>query len=49
MNTPLDKLFRDRDALISGRPGRWLVVICSLALGAFLVFAQTSLRSRKGR
>ena len=42
MRTLLDKLFRDRDALISGRLGRWLVVICALALGAFLDFAQTS-------
>ena len=42
MNTLLDKLFRDRDALISGRLGRWLVAFVALALGAFLVFAQTS-------
>jgi hypothetical protein len=42
MRTLLDKLFRDRDALLSGRLGRWLVVICSLALGAFLAIAPTS-------
>jgi hypothetical protein len=42
VNTLLDKLFRDRDALISGRLGRWLIAIVALALGAFLVFAQTS-------
>ncbi len=37
-----DKLFRDRDALIAGRLGRWLIVIVALALGAFLVIAPTS-------
>ena len=42
MSALLDKLFRDRDALVSGRLGRWLVVIVALGLGAFLVFAQTS-------
>jgi hypothetical protein len=42
VNTLLDKLFRDRDALFSGRLGRWLVAIVALALGAFLVFAQAS-------
>lgn len=42
MSSLPDKLFRDRDALISGRLGRWLVVIVALGLGAFLVFAQTS-------
>ena len=34
MRTLLDKPFFDRDPLLSGRLGRWLVVICSLALGA---------------
>jgi hypothetical protein len=42
MSTVLDKLFRDRDALISGRLGRWLVALVALGLGAFLVFAQSS-------
>jgi hypothetical protein len=42
MRILLDKLFRDRDALISGRLGRWLVALVALGLGAFLVFAQTS-------
>ena len=42
MSALLDKLFRDRDALVSGRLGRWLVVLVALGLGAFLVFAQTS-------
>lgn len=37
-----DKLFRDRDALIGGRLGRWLVAIIALALGAFLAIAPTS-------
>jgi uncharacterized membrane protein len=35
----VDKLFRDRDTLISGRFGRWLVVIIALALGGFLAIA----------
>jgi uncharacterized membrane protein len=42
MRVIFDKLFRDRDALIGGRLGRWLVVILSLALGAFLAIAPTS-------
>jgi hypothetical protein len=42
VNTLLDKLFRDQDALISGRLGRLLIAVVALALGAFLVFAQTS-------
>ncbi|HEX3269733.1 MAG TPA: hypothetical protein VHR15_03715 [Ktedonobacterales bacterium] len=39
MNTLLDKLFRDRDALVGGRKGRWIVLIVALALGGFLVVA----------
>jgi hypothetical protein len=39
VNTLLDKLFRDRDALVGGRQGRWIVVIVALALGGFLVVA----------
>jgi hypothetical protein len=39
VNTLLDKLFRDRDALVGGRKGRWIVLIVALALGGFLVVA----------
>jgi type VI protein secretion system component VasK len=42
MRALLDTFFRDRDALIGGRLGRWLVVVVALALGAFLAVAPTS-------
>jgi uncharacterized membrane protein len=42
MRVIFNKLFRDRDALIGGRLGRWLVVVLALALGAFLAIAPTS-------
>jgi hypothetical protein len=42
MRLILDKLFRDHDALVGGRLGRWLAALVALALGAFLALAPTS-------
>jgi hypothetical protein len=37
-----DKLFRDRDANLAGRRGRWLVALIALALGVFRAVTPTS-------